>query len=358
MSAVIHSDYHDDEAAMIFSPSLLDENPDEQQAVSSRRASAANRNLSRVLEDIRDDGPASGYRQAVDSDNGPDGENAVSRKPVGVTTGHAASVSMAQPDATAAQTGDDQLARQSRYVQEQIRQASHARQADRPRTAERPKAATAEAPSRYRSPWMFVVLSGMFSILMCILFYQIKVESREVKDAFLQYQQEMAKRQMAMAPLEMKTTFERLDRKVSDLGKQLGSVRSGAEHQDDQVGDEIRLLRSELVALKKTIQTAKKAPLPAASVTAGKPAGEKANEKPVKGRFVANFSSFLDRQKAEMERQKLSSYRIDVTVRRVFVDGKYLYRLSRDGFASRAEAMRFIDRVERRYGLSGWVKPL
>lgn len=77
----------------------------------------------------------------------------------------------------------------------------------------------------------------------------------------------------------------------------------------------------------------------------------------VVGRWKVNLASFTDRKKAESIYKRLQADSVNPTLETAEIDGRQRYRLTVGGFASRSDAASFANKVNRRYGLSGaWIR--
>ena len=237
--------------------------------------------------------------------------------------------------------------------------------------------------SRLRPSWVFVVLSAMFSLLMCLLFFQIRIESAEIKDAFMSYQQEMAQRSQQLQAGDSllhtgnaveSSSLTRLEQKITHLSEEIGNVKTGYQtvYQtiDSKLEKKLDVLSEKLNDLGQVSATSHHSGSRVihhndqVKMVANAKAGvsEKTTRRisSVSSRqeagFSVNLSSFSEREMALSEARRLQNQHINARVSRVRVNRQTLYRVSIDGFPRRGAAEAYLQKMEK-MGMNGWVQP-
>lgn len=72
--------------------------------------------------------------------------------------------------------------------------------------------------------------------------------------------------------------------------------------------------------------------------------------------FAVNLASFSDQKKATQQLKRLQSDGVEAVIEAATVRGKKVFRLGVNGFSTRDEARVFILQVNKKYGFEGWVR--
>lgn len=146
----------------------------------------------------------------------------------------------------------------------------------------------------------------------------------------------------------IKTEYKVLDEKVTvSMANEGESQNNGLMSIRDSVGE----LKREILALKTDLQTVKSELLE--SNAAAKSAGNTVTH----SGLTVHLASLTNKNKAEEVVDRLHKADLNPFIQTVVVKGKQVYRLSVSGFSTRNEAEAFIDEAGQKYGMKGgWIR--
>ena len=323
-------------------------------------ATFRNRNLSSILSRIADDGPADMKPAPQKVDRVPGKRAVKSGKPVRSTGSRtaAANPSAAEP-----------------YV------FAQSFSFDDPDIRNTPE----QAGRTMNTAWQQVVPMVLFAVIavMGFFLYQLKMQTDDMKLALEASQEQVQPADGIQAPsLEVMPKLNSLNRALSDLKQEMQGIKNGYQRSDSKLAVEIprdlepRLLEiaaaTEIVSVLqdeferiqdemremggelKVIRQEMAAPEPAMPDT-----GSLAEPAQAIPNLVVNLASLTSKDKALAAMEKLQQAGVAPLMQQVMVNGQIVFRISVDGFSSRAAASSFIAEAKNKYGFDGgWIRPI
>jgi cell division septation protein DedD len=339
-------------------------------AESFQQGGVDNHNLSNVLNNIRDDGPAAARRTSV--------ADAMRRK----------------SNSTAGAVEDDGVITDLSSTARQAAQRTQAATAV-DETMFQPAPATHKKPSKLNWQTIPIILLLLITMVLMVMQYRadarVALLSEALEDKTQNFQQvatipaadlQNSTEKMDIALAEINDRVKQLDDELAQIKSvQLFSEQSVAaavkhqlqsqssSRQDDlqSTNHSVAELRQALTAVKQDVITlrspsaAKLKPNNSKNTDSRKPALAKAKTKAAKAvatdNWQVNLASLSDRNKARKAYQKLSAAGVSPLIQEVELQGKRMYRLSVDGFTSRKAAQQFVEKAARSYGFAaGWIR--
>ena len=325
-------------------------------------ASPANRNLSSLLSQIQDDGPANTDQVKRDSffnRTRNNNKNAPYAKQGAVLNGdNILPVSSSKLPQGRRSRDDDTRDNKSRSV--------------------KTRAGISEAITTIGS-WVLVLLVLSVAVLSALTMFKLDSRTSELEESLNSYDASLQDSLMSQSENEnlslsitntketlqslqqqlqhIKTDYEVLDAKYAESMAGRGPTQTNkALSTQDSVGD----LKNAILALKSELQTVKKKLL---TTHKDKPSKDKTNkENKVINKSVASngltvtLASLTNKTKVEKVAEQLQDAGMFPLIQQAVVKGNRVYRLSVSGFLNRDEAESFIRKAGKQYGLKdGWI---
>ena len=233
--------------------------------------------------------------------------------------------------------------------------------------------------------WQQVVPMVLFAVIavMGFFLYQLKMQTDDMKLALEASQEQLQLADGIQGPsLEVMPRLNSLNRALSDLKQEMQGIKNGYQRSDSKLAVEIprdlepRLLEiaaaTEIVSVLqdeferiqdemremggelKVIRQEMAATQPAMPDT-----GSLAEPAPAIPNLVVNLASLTSKDKALAAMEKLQQAGVAPLMQQVMVNGQIVFRISVDGFSSRAAASSFIAEAKNKYGFDGgWIRPI
>lgn len=318
-----------------------------------------NRNLSSIVAQIQDDGPALKLAEDTVHLSGVNktGINAHKNTPT-VTAGG----SIANPGKTCTRPVD-----KSR------------------RAAAEPDAAAGPAPQQApdtsnRNGWPQLVATLVFGLagVMCFSVYTLIDQADELIDSLRQQGESLRvagesqnsstdilplvsslneeiralKNEFQSIRNDYRDTENRLSMKIpDDLADQLIKINS-TEGNDDELQNNLQHIRHEIAEMKQVIRSVR-----GTVVSAPAPAPTQVQAQVHSGDWVVNLASLSSRDKAQRAVKRLEDSGIAPVIQEAIVNGEKVYRLSVAGFFTRGDATVFINKARKEFGFDGgWIR--
>lgn len=217
--------------------------------------------------------------------------------------------------------------------------------------------------------WILFLLMLTVGILSVLTLFKLDLRTSELEETINSYDGSLqdsivSQTQSKDLSLSITNTNEKLQSIQQDLQhikndykvldeKYTGSMVNRVSPQADEVviiEDSVDVLRHEILALKSELQTVKNK-----LITINK--NRKLSDKTVlSSGLTVNLASLTNKDKAEKVVEQLQDTGLFPFIQPLVVKGRQIYRLSVNGFSSREEAELFIQRAGEQYGLKdGWI---
>ena len=345
-----------DTALSDFSSALLRANSNDQDidttgersvpVSSNEYSSAGNRNLSSVLSQIQDDGPAYDGSDTSKPDNL---LNLVTNK-----NDRSASTSINQQNSESNKTELNQEAVQDYSTNELLRKAMLS--ADD--TEERSKS----------SSWpqmllmLFVAIVSVASLVMIYTKTNAMEATLNLYDARIKDSEASKNIELSPKIMSINETLQSVQQELQLIKTDNpASVDNRVPAQSNEavaINENVSALEDEILILKSELNTANKK-LKAkdnADSTAKKVASMNLASTKLEG-WVVNLASFTNKNSAQKKAEQLSAAGLSPSLQQAVVKGSQVYRLSVGGFENRSDAELFIREAGDKYGLkNGWVR--
>jgi hypothetical protein len=320
------------------------------QSTANQNTVAGNKNISSMLSQIQDEGPAYAGSQ-VDSQRSDDLINLSSAKS-NETPGY----------------------QQNDVVNNEKKQPDLSAQFMRNRNTQ-----AATGLNKNKTTW--IQLSLILFVALALTFFLFRLDARtdqlevslnshedDVLDSIDSYTSELSPefRSIKKTLKVVKQELELIKASTVSATKVEGPVVN-EQFQSPSISDNIGIMDDEILALKNELKIAKDK-LKALNVDkarAGHPAGDDKNtvaasiaktEISTTG-WVVNLASFTNINKTEKALEPLYAAGLSPLIQEANVNGQRIYRLIIDGFASQADAKLFVRRADEEFGLQGgWIR--
>ena len=238
----------------------------------------------------------------------------------------------------------------------------------------RDRDANATGLNKSKSTW--IQLSLFLFVSLVITFFLFRLDARtdqlevslnslddDVVDSIDSYDNEISP-EFRSIKKTLKTVKQELKlikaNKVSET--KIYKLAENEQFQQPSINDNIDIMEDEILALKNELKIAKDK-LKAASANKGNHKNSSVDEKTAVTTaisttgWVVNLASFTNKNKADKVLEPLYAAGLSPLIQQANVNGKRLYRLIIDGFASQADAKLFVRRADNEFGLQGgWIR--
>ncbi len=363
------------------------------QNATNQNSAADNRNISSVLSQIQDDGPArvhSGIETHVSSHINPPADARVQSHTASPKRDNLINLRSDETDKTSNEQTSEQTSESLNSKKKKpdfaaeimSRKDGHARVMAQGAMdggaimKNRNKAAAVIALNKAKDAWL--QLSLISFVVVFIMFFLFRIDARtnqlevslnslddEVLDTIDSYTSELSPkfRSLKRTLKEVKQDIEFIKDSTLIAAKPDKQVLSEPVQQS-ATNNDIGMMENEIMALKSELKIAKEK---LKVVTDNKRNDENTDIKNqttsaaitavVTTGWVANIASFTNRNKANKALEPLYAVGLSPMVEQVKVNGNYIYRLIVDGFNSRTEAKTFVHRADHEFGLpGGWIR--
>lgn len=329
-----------------------------QQNTANQKTAAGNKNISSVLSQIQDEGPAyaDSHADSQRQDNLINLRSDKSNKTPDRQNNEAFNNEIKQPGLAATLSNSMQNRDRDTYDK-----------------------ATVAGLKINKTTW--IQLSLMLFIALAVAFFLFRLDARtdqlevslnsygdDVLDSIDSYSSELSPgfRSIKKTLTEVKQELEHI--KANSVSKsKLESPIVSEQSEQPSISDNIGIMDDEILALKNELKITqdKLKALNADKEMAGNPgvnrkvavaAGSDTTEISTTG-WVVNLASFTDIDKTEKALEPLYAAGLSPLIQQANVNGKRIYRLIIDGFVSQADAKLFVRRADDEFGLhGGWIR--
>ena len=218
------------------------------------------------------------------------------------------------------------------------------------------------------SIWFLSLLILSIAALLALALFKIDLRTSELEESLISYDASLQDSLVSQAQSEnvslsitninetlqsirrelqlIETEYEVLDERYTE------SIANGVAPQRDEVAsikDNVAALTHEIVVLKSQLQTESND-----LKTIDKSSADKVV---ASGGLTVNLASLSNKDKAEKVVKQLHAAGLSPVIQQAVVKGKHVYRLSVRGFSNRDEAELFIRKAGEQYGMKdGWIR--
>ena len=315
----------------------------------NRNTTAGNANISNVLSQIQDDGPAyaDSHADLQRQDNSMDISPDISHITSGVPQSEALNNEMKQAELAAA------------FSNSKNKQAT-------------PKA---KGFNKNKNAWIQSSLIVFVALIIMIFLFRLDARTNQLEvslssldddvlDSIDTYSSELSpgfrsiKKTLKAVKQELELIKANTVSETKGDNPVVSKSSTSDQFQQTLINDNISIMEDEILTLKDELKIAKDKleTINANNRQNKNPAADNKAAITTTG-WVVNLASFTNRNKAEKALQPLYAAGLFPLVQEVNVNGQGVYRLIIDGFASQADAKLFIHRADDEFGLQGgWIR--
>lgn len=303
---------------------------------SNNYASSANNNLSSLLSQIQDDGPA--YSKQARRDGFSDRtKNAIEDR-----------VILSQPEMHVENTAPD------------------------PHNLDPENGSKKQGgPDAKINAGIWLLYSLMLFVAILSVFMLIRLESRTsgLEESLNAYDADLQETIMSQDSEELSLSIKMTNNELQAIQRDLQQIKTDYGVLDekynrsvvdsdisqmekmDVIQDSVGAIRHEILALKSELQTVRNRYL------ASSGAGNSAPATAADNHLTVHLASLTDKAKAEQVVEQLNEEKLYPYIQTVVVHGQQVYRLSVSGFSNRKEAEEFVREADEKYGMKdGWIR--
>lgn len=308
---------------------------------SNEYSSAGNRNLSSVLSQIQDDGPAYAGSDTSKPDNL---VNLLANK-----NDSSASTSIDQQNSELNKSELNQEAVQAYSTNELLQKAMLS--ADD----------TVESSKSSNWPQMLLMLFvAIVSVASLVMIYTktnameatLNLYDARIKDSEVSQNIALSPKIMSINET-LQSVQQELQLMKTDYPASMDSRVAPQSNEAVAINENVSVLEGEILALKSELNTVNDK---LKSIDSADNTGNKVTSTKLEG-WVVNLASFTNKNSAQKKAEQLSAAGLSSSLQQAVVKGSKVYRLSVGGFENRSEAELFIREAGDKYGLkNGWVR--